>query len=83
VLRKRHVLAVAGTHGKTTTASMLAWILADAGLKPGFLIGGVPANFDQRASAKRSFSSSRPMNTTPRFSTSVRSSSTTGRELRC
>ena len=45
VLRDRHVLAVAGTHGKTTTASMLAWILQDAGLKPGFLIGGIPANF--------------------------------------
>jgi UDP-N-acetylmuramate: L-alanyl-gamma-D-glutamyl-meso-diaminopimelate ligase len=39
------VLAVAGTHGKTTTASMLAWILEHAGLKPGFLIGGVPQNF--------------------------------------
>ncbi|TAJ54945.1 MAG: UDP-N-acetylmuramate:L-alanyl-gamma-D-glutamyl-meso-diaminopimelate ligase [Nevskiaceae bacterium] len=45
VLRGRHVLAVAGTHGKTTTTSMLAWILDYAGLKPGFLIGGVPANF--------------------------------------
>ena len=45
VLHDRHVLAVAGTHGKTTTASMLAWILEDAGLEPGFLIGGVPANF--------------------------------------
>jgi len=45
VLRDRHVLAVAGTHGKTTTASMLAWMLQDAGLKPGFLIGGIPANF--------------------------------------
>jgi UDP-N-acetylmuramate: L-alanyl-gamma-D-glutamyl-meso-diaminopimelate ligase len=45
VLRERWVLAVAGTHGKTTTASMLAWILEYAGLKPGFLIGGVPANF--------------------------------------
>jgi UDP-N-acetylmuramate: L-alanyl-gamma-D-glutamyl-meso-diaminopimelate ligase len=41
----RWVLAVAGTHGKTTTASMLAWILEQAGLEPGFLIGGVPANF--------------------------------------
>ncbi len=40
------VLAVAGTHGKTTTSSMLAWILEHAGMKPGFLIGGVPANFD-------------------------------------
>jgi len=41
----RHVLAVSGTHGKTTTTSMLAWILECAGLKPGFLIGGVPTNF--------------------------------------
>ena len=45
VLHGRWVLAVAGTHGKTTTASMLAWILEDAGLSPGFLIGGVPMNF--------------------------------------
>lgn len=45
VLQGRHVLAVAGTHGKTTTSSMLAWILEDAGLTPGFLIGGVPLNF--------------------------------------
>jgi UDP-N-acetylmuramate: L-alanyl-gamma-D-glutamyl-meso-diaminopimelate ligase len=45
VLQDRWVLAVAGTHGKTTTASMLAWILEYAGLKPGFLIGGVPGNF--------------------------------------
>ncbi len=45
VLRDRHVLAVAGTHGKTTTASMLAWILEHAGLAPGFLIGGIPKNF--------------------------------------
>ena len=45
VLRDRWVLAVAGTHGKTTTASMLAWILEYAGLNPGFLIGGVPTNF--------------------------------------
>ena len=45
VLRGRHVFAIAGTHGKTTTASLLAWILEDAGLQPGFLIGGVPANF--------------------------------------
>ena len=49
VLWTRHVLAVAGTHGKTTTASMLAWILEDAGLAPGFLIGGIPANFDASA----------------------------------
>lgn len=45
VLQGRHVLAVAGTHGKTTTTSMLAWILEHAGLRPGFLVGGVPLNF--------------------------------------
>ena len=45
VLREKWVLAVAGTHGKTTTTSMLAWILEHAGLAPGFLIGGVPENF--------------------------------------
>ncbi|HEY1103160.1 MAG TPA: UDP-N-acetylmuramate:L-alanyl-gamma-D-glutamyl-meso-diaminopimelate ligase [Burkholderiaceae bacterium] len=45
VLQSRHVLAVAGTHGKTTTTSMLAWILESAGLQPGFLVGGVPLNF--------------------------------------
>lgn len=46
VLKDRWVLAVAGTHGKTTTSSMLTWILEYAGMKPGFLIGGVPQNFD-------------------------------------
>lgn len=45
VLQDKWVLAVAGTHGKTTTASMLAWILEYAGMTPGFLIGGVPKNF--------------------------------------
>jgi len=45
VLSNRWVLAVAGTHGKTSTSSMIAWILEFAGLNPGFLIGGVPANF--------------------------------------
>jgi UDP-N-acetylmuramate: L-alanyl-gamma-D-glutamyl-meso-diaminopimelate ligase len=49
VLKDRWVLAVAGTHGKTTTASLLAWILEYAGLKPGFLIGGVPVNFGLNA----------------------------------
>lgn len=49
MLRTRHVLAVAGTHGKTTTSGMLAWILEQAGLNPGFLIGGVPGNFDSSA----------------------------------
>ena len=45
VLQGRHVLAVSGSHGKTTTTSMLAWILESAGLQPGFLVGGVPLNF--------------------------------------
>jgi UDP-N-acetylmuramate: L-alanyl-gamma-D-glutamyl-meso-diaminopimelate ligase len=45
VLQGRHVLAVAGTHGKTSTTSMLSWILEHAGLAPGFLVGGVPTNF--------------------------------------
>lgn len=49
VLKNRWVLAVAGTHGKTTTASLLAWILEYAGMKPGFLIGGAPGNFEQSA----------------------------------
>ena len=45
VLQGRHVLAVAGTHGKTTTTAMLTWILEQAGLQPGFVVGGVPLNF--------------------------------------
>ncbi len=45
ILRNKWVLAVAGTHGKTTTSSMLAWILEYAGMEPGFLIGGIPRNF--------------------------------------
>jgi UDP-N-acetylmuramate: L-alanyl-gamma-D-glutamyl-meso-diaminopimelate ligase len=49
VLRGRHVLAVAGTHGKTTGTSMLAWILESAGLRPGFLVGGVPQDFGRSA----------------------------------
>ncbi len=49
MLRDRHVLAVAGTHGKTSTSSLLAWILEHAGLEPGFLIGGIPANFGRSA----------------------------------
>ncbi len=49
VLRGRWVLAVSGTHGKSTTASMLAWILEYAGLSPGYLIGGVPKNLEQSA----------------------------------
>jgi len=43
--QSRHVLAIAGTHGKTTTTAMLSWVLEQAGLTPGFLIGGVPLNF--------------------------------------
>jgi len=54
VLQDRWVLAVAGTHGKTTTSSMLAWILEHAGLNPGFLIGGVPENFGLSARAGES-----------------------------
>ncbi|MEP7085596.1 MAG: UDP-N-acetylmuramate:L-alanyl-gamma-D-glutamyl-meso-diaminopimelate ligase, partial [Betaproteobacteria bacterium] len=54
LLNEKWVLAVAGTHGKTTTAAMLAWILDYAGLEPGFLIGGVPENFG--VSARRTAS---------------------------
>lgn len=49
VLKNQHVLVVTGTHGKTTTSSILAWILHYAGLEPGFLIGGVPNNFEVSA----------------------------------
>ena len=49
VLQGQHVLGVAGTHGKTTTTTMLAWVLDQAGLNPGFLIGGVPLGFSQSA----------------------------------
>ncbi|MGB0468399.1 MAG: UDP-N-acetylmuramate:L-alanyl-gamma-D-glutamyl-meso-diaminopimelate ligase [Pontibacterium sp.] len=49
LLQDKWVLAVAGTHGKTTTATMLAWVLEYAGMDPGFLIGGVPKNFDVSA----------------------------------
>lgn len=78
VLHRHWVLGVAGTHGKTTTASMLAWVLEYAGLAPGFLIGGVPetsafphACRKRRAktrTANRHSSSSKPTNTTPPFS---------------
>ena len=54
VLHKRHVIAVAGTHGKTTTSSILAWILTQAGLNPGYLIGGVPLNFPATAALGKS-----------------------------
>jgi UDP-N-acetylmuramate: L-alanyl-gamma-D-glutamyl-meso-diaminopimelate ligase len=49
VLQGRHVIAIAGTHGKTTTTAMTAWILEQAGLQPGFLVGGVPINFEVSA----------------------------------
>jgi UDP-N-acetylmuramate: L-alanyl-gamma-D-glutamyl-meso-diaminopimelate ligase len=49
VLHARHVIAVTGTHGKTTTTAMLTWILEHAGLNPGYLVGGVPSNFDSSA----------------------------------
>ena len=49
VLKDKWVLAVSGTHGKTSTSSLLAWILEDAGMSPGFLIGGVPGNFGETA----------------------------------
>jgi UDP-N-acetylmuramate: L-alanyl-gamma-D-glutamyl-meso-diaminopimelate ligase len=49
VLHARHVIAVTGTHGKTTTTAMLTWILEHAGLDPGYLVGGVPSNFDSSA----------------------------------
>ncbi len=49
ILKQHHVLAVSGTHGKTTTSSILAWILAENGLKPGYLIGGVANNFASTA----------------------------------
>ncbi len=54
VLQEKWVLAVAGTHGKTTTSSMLAWVLEYQGFKPGFLIGGIPMNFGLSARAGES-----------------------------
>lgn len=70
VLQGRHVLAVAGTHGKTTTTSMLAWILASAGQQPGFLIGGVPLNFGVSArlgADTRPHAGDGPLGTLPLF----------------
>lgn len=60
VLPGRHVLAVAGTHGKTTTSSMLAWILEANGQNPGFLIGGIPQNFGISARLGRPVQAERP-----------------------
>jgi len=83
VLHERHVLAVAGTHGKTTTTSLLAWILECAGLQPGFLVGGVPGNFgiSARLGESRYFVIEAD-ETTPPSSTSAASSCTTGRARR-
>ena len=70
VLQGRHVMAVAGTHGKTTTTSMLAWILECAGLQPGFLVGGVPLNFGVSArlgAAQRPVPGDGPTGSTPLF----------------
>ena len=70
VLQGRHVLAVAGTHGKTTTTSMLAWILESAGQQPGFLIGGVPLNFGVSArlgAAQRPAPAAAPLGAAPLF----------------
>src|SRR2546427_1625464 len=50
-LRGKHSIVVAGTHGKTTTTSLLAWVLESVGLQPGFLIGGIPSNFGYGARA--------------------------------
>jgi UDP-N-acetylmuramate: L-alanyl-gamma-D-glutamyl-meso-diaminopimelate ligase len=60
VLQGRHVLAVAGTHGKTTTTSMLTWILEATGKQPGFLVGGVPENFGVSARLGDTAADSRP-----------------------
>ncbi len=60
VLQGRHVLAVAGTHGKTTTTSMLTWILEACGKQPGFLVGGVPQNFGVSARLGDTAEASRP-----------------------
>ena len=68
VLQGRHVLAVAGTHGKTTTTAMLTWILECAGLRPGFLVGGVPMNFEVSArlsAATADYPPARPGNCRP------------------
>lgn len=70
VLQGRHVLAVASTHGKTTTTSMLAWVLECAGLQPGFLVGGVPLDFGVSArlgAARRPVAGSGPAGEAPVF----------------
>jgi len=65
VLQGRHVLAIAGTHGKTTTTAMLSWILESAGMRPGFLVGGVPLNFQVSARLSQPFASAVPGHPAP------------------
>ena len=73
-LRGKEVLVVAGTHGKTTTTSMLAWIFHTAGLQPSFLIGGIAENFGSSFQlGQASTSSSKATSTTPPSSTKVQS----------
>jgi UDP-N-acetylmuramate: L-alanyl-gamma-D-glutamyl-meso-diaminopimelate ligase len=67
ILEHCQVLAVAGTHGKTTTASIAAWVLHEAGLQPGFLIGGVPGNFAISARLPVHFSSHSALQDKPWF----------------
>jgi UDP-N-acetylmuramate: L-alanyl-gamma-D-glutamyl-meso-diaminopimelate ligase len=79
VLPGRWVIAVAGTHGKTTTSGMVTWILEACGYEPGFVIGGVPGNFDVSARS----SCLKPTNTTVRSSTSVLNSCITAHARWC
>ena len=84
ILQGRHVIAIAGTHGKTTTTAMTTWILEQAGLQPGFLVGGVPLNFGVSARLGQGKTlSSKPTNTIPRFLTSEANSCTTALARRC
>ena len=78
LLGERHVLAVSGTHGKTTTTAMLAWILEHAGLEPA-ISSVAPRTFRSRRAWAWALSSSRLMNTTAPISIGARSSSTTTR----
>ena len=80
-IRGKRSIVVTGTHGKTTTTSLLTWVFEHNGLNPGYLIGGIPNNLTRaRASRTANGSSSRATNTTPRFSTSGASSSITSRK---
>ena len=82
-IQGKRSLVVAGTHGKTTTASLLAWVFEHSGLNPSFLIGGIPNNLGEgRGLPTAPGSSSRATNTTRRFSTSAANSSITSRRSR-